>query len=74
MNSSYKNERTAVICGPIFNSVNTLLKMSLDCSHIFRTVAYSEVINIIEPSVLVSRQLTMLFIFILNKVVDRILP
>ena len=36
----------AVVCGPSFNSVNTLLKMSLDCSHIFRMVAYSEVINI----------------------------
>ena len=52
----------AVVCGRIFNSVNTLLKMSLDRSHIFRTVAYSKVINIREPSVLLSRQLTMLFI------------
>ena len=35
-----------VVCGRIFNSVNTLLKMFLDRSHIFRTVAYSKVINI----------------------------
>ena len=32
--------------GPIFNSVYTLLKLSLDCSHIFRTIADSEVVNI----------------------------
>ena len=32
--------------GPISNSVYALLKMSLYCSYVFRTVTYSEVIKV----------------------------
>ena len=50
----YKNDRTVfstwkfetIVRGPVFNSVYKLLKLSLDCSHILRMIADSEVVNI----------------------------